>query len=90
MSLITAIFFLMIITQSLAYLWFQAKGGVVSHRNYMVANACFMVGQSAQAVESYINGAWASFSIASFYFIMTSIGIAKRYKIMKRSGSSLV
>lgn len=89
MSVITLIFFLMIITQSLAYLWFQAKGGVVSHKNYMIANACFMVGQSAQAIESFLNGAWASFSIATFYFIMTSVGIAKRYRIMKQGGSNV-
>ena len=82
--MITVVFFVMILTQSAAYLWFQSKGGVVSHRSYMIANGCFMVGQSAQAIESFINGAWASFSIAAFYFVMTSIGIVKRYLIMKR------
>lgn len=82
--MITVLFFLMILTQSAAYLWFQAKGGVVSHRNYMIANACFMVGQSAQAIESFINGAWASFSIAAFYFIMTGTGVVRRYLIMKK------
>lgn len=77
----------MILTQSAAYLWFQARGGVVSHRNYMIANACFMVGQSAQAIESFINGAWASFSIATFYFVMTATGIVRRYMIMKKDGA---
>jgi hypothetical protein len=67
--MITIIFFAMIITQSVAYLWFQAKGGIVSHKNYMIANSCFMVGQSAQAIESFTNHAWASFSIATFYFL---------------------
>ncbi len=81
--MITAIFFGMIITQSVAYLWFQSKGGVVSHRNYMIANACFMVGQSAQALDSLTKGAWASFSIATFYFIITSIGIVRRHTIMR-------
>ena len=59
--MITYIFFAMVMTQSAAYLWFQSKGGIVSHRNYMLAHACFMVGQSAQAIESYGNGAFASF-----------------------------
>jgi len=84
MTIITVIFFLMILTQSIAYLWFQSKGGVVSHKNYMIANGCFMVGQSAQAIESFANNAWASFSIATFYFIITSIGIVRRFMIMKK------
>lgn len=74
----------MVITQSVAYLWFQSKGGVVSHKKYIVANALFMVGQSAQASESYLNGAWASFSLASFYFVMTAIGIYQRYRISRQ------
>lgn len=90
MSVITIVFFLMIITQSLAYLWFQAKGGVVSHRNYIIVNACFMVGQSAQAVDSFLNGAWASFSVAIFFFVMTSMGIIKRYLIMKQDSPNVV
>ena len=84
--MITAMFFGMIVIQSAAYLWFQAKGGVVSHKNYMIANGCFMVGQSAQALDSFFNGAWASFSIAIFYFIMTSVGIYNRYKIKRSNG----
>lgn len=84
--MITVIFFAMIITQSVAYLWFQVKGGVVSHRNYMIANGCFMLGQSAQATDSFLNGAWASFTIATFYFIMTGVGVYNRYKIMKSCG----
>lgn len=84
MSLVTAIFFAMIITQSVAYLWFQSKGGIVSHRNYMLAHGAFMVGQSAQALDSIRNGAMASFSIAAFYFVMTGIGILQRYLVMRR------
>lgn len=84
--MINAIFFAMIITQSVAYLWFQSKAGVVSHKKYMIANACFMVGQTAQAGDSFIKGAWASFSIAAFYFLMTAIGIYKRYKVMRVGG----
>lgn len=83
LAMLTIIFFAMIITQSVAYLWFQYKGGYVSHRKYMIANACFMVGQSAQATDSFRNSAWASFSIASFYFVMTGIGIFRRYLIMR-------
>ena len=83
--MITGIFFVMVIIQSLAYLWFQAKGGVVSHRNYMIANACFMVGQSAQAMDSFLNNAWASFSVSAFFFIMTGIGIIQRFRIMRGS-----
>lgn len=81
--MITVIFFTMIIAQSAAYLWFQSKGGIVSHRNYMIANGCFMLGQSAQSVESFTNHAWASFSIATFYFLMTGIGIYKRFRAMR-------
>ena len=81
--MITAIFFGMIITQSVAYLWFQSKAGVVSHRNYMIAHACFMVGNAAQAIDSSTKGAWASFSIASFYFVITGIGIMKRRSLMR-------
>jgi len=87
--MITALFFAMIITQSIAYLWFQSKGGVVSHRNYMIANALFMVGQTAQALDSARGGAWASFSIATFYFVVTSAGIIQRYRIMRREASTL-
>jgi len=86
--MITAIFFGMIITQSVAYLWFQSKGGVVSHKNYIIANALFMVGQSAQAVDSSLNGAWPSFSIASFYFVITGVGIINRFIIMRRDKNS--
>jgi hypothetical protein len=80
----TYLFFIMVMTQSAAYLWFQSKGGVVSHRNYIIVNACFMVGQSAQAIESYSNGALASFFVASFFFVMTAIGIFNRYKLSKK------
>ena len=82
--MITIIFFIMVGIQSSAYLWFQAKGGIVSHRNYMIANACFMVGQSAQTMDSFLNGAWASLSVSAFFFIMTGIGIIQRFRIMKR------
>ncbi len=88
MSILTAVFFAMIITQSVAYLWFQSKGGIVSHRNYMLANGAFMVGQSAQALDSVRNGALASFSIAVFYFIVTGIGIVQRYLVMRKDQNS--
>ena len=88
MSPVTAIFFAMIITQSVAYLWFQSKGGVVSHRNYMLAHGAFMVGQSAQAFDSISNGAMASFSIAAFYFVMTGIGIIQRFLVMRKNKNS--
>lgn len=82
--MLTGLFFAMIITQSVAYLWFQSKGGIVSHRNYMLAHGAFMFGQSAQAFDSIRNGAMASFSIAAFYFVMTGIGIIQRYIVMRR------
>ncbi len=81
--MITGVFFCMIITQSIAYLWFQSRGGVVTHGNYMRAHAFFMLGQFAQAGDSLLNGAWASFSIAAFYFIITATGIVQRYRIMR-------
>lgn len=84
--MLTAIFFAMIITQSVAYLWFQSKGGVVSHKKYMIANGCFMFGQAAQMGDGFLNGAWASFSIAAFYFVMTGMGIFQRYRLMRREG----
>ncbi len=84
--MLTVIFFAMIIVQSAAYLWFQSKAGVVSHKKYMIVNACFMVGQAAQVGDGFVNGAWASFSIAAFYFVMTGIGIFQRYRMMKKEG----
>lgn len=80
----TNLFFIMICIQAGAYLWFQSKGGVVSHKNYIVANSLLMVGQFAQSAESYMKDAMASFSIASFFFIMTAVGIFKRYKMSKK------
>ena len=79
----TQVFFVMILIQAVAYLWFQSKGGIVSHRNYMIVNFLLMVGQFAQAAESYAKSAMASFSIASFFFIITAIGIFKRYNKSK-------
>lgn len=81
--MLTAIFFVMIVIQSAAYLWFQAKAGVVSHKKYMIANGCFMFGQAAQMGDGFLNGAWASFSIALFYFAMTAFGIFQRYRMMR-------
>lgn len=81
--MITGVFFGMIIAQSIAYLWFQSKGGVVAHREYMVAHAMFMVGQLAQVGDSVRNGAWASCSIAVFYFLITATGIVQRYRILR-------
>ena len=72
------IFFVMIGIQAGAYLWFQSKGGLVSHKAFIVVNCLLMVGQSAQAMESYQMNAMASFSIASFFFVMTAIGIIQR------------
>ena len=83
----TQIFFVMICIQATAYLWFQSKAGVVSHKNYIIANALLMVGQFAQAAESYMKDAMASFSIASFFFVMTAIGIIKRYRMFKNNES---
>ncbi len=87
-DMLTAVFFGMIIAQSVAYLWFQSKGGVVSHKNYIVANVFFMFGNAAQSIDSFMNGAWPSFSIASFYFIITGAGIVRRYIIMKKNKNS--
>ena len=70
----------MISIQAVAYFWFQSKGGIVSHRNFIIANACFMIGQFAQAAESYTKGAMASFSIASLFFVVTAFGIFERYR----------
>ena len=84
----TTVFFIMILVQAVAYLWFQSKGGIVSHRNYIVANALLMVGQFAQAAESYTKNAMASFSIASFFFVMTAVGILKRYRMAKKDKNS--
>ena len=61
-------------------------GGVVSHKKYMIANGCFMFGQAAQMGDGFLNGAWASFSIAAFYFVMTAVGIFQRYRLMRREG----
>lgn len=88
LGMVTTLFFAMVIIQSSAYLWFQSRGGVVSHRNYMIANACFMIGQSAQAMESFINGALASFSVAAFFFVMTGMGIIQRFRIMKKESAA--
>lgn len=79
------VFFIMIGIQAGAYLWFQSKGGLVSHKAFIAINALLMVGQFAQAAESYTKDAMASFSIASFFFVMTAIGIFKRYKISIRN-----
>lgn len=74
----------MIMIQAGAYLWFQSKAGIVSHKNFIIVNCLLMVGQFSQAAESYTKDAMASFSIASFFFVMTAIGIFQRYKLSKR------
>ena len=84
----TTIFFIMILVQASAYLWFQSKGGVVSHKNYIIVNSMLMVGQFAQAAESLTKNAMASFSIASFFFVMTAMGIFKRYLTAKKDKAS--
>ncbi len=80
----TTIFFIMIGVQCVAYVWFQGKGGIVSHRNYMIANAGLMVGQTAQALDSITKGAFASFTVATFFFFITGFGIFRRYLIMRK------
>lgn len=80
----TQIFFVMIMVQAAAYLWFQSRGGVVSHRNYMVAYGLMMVGQFAQAAESYSKDAFASLSISSFFFVITAVGIINRYRMARK------
>lgn len=74
----------MIGVQCVAYIWFQEKGGVVSHKNYMIANGCLMIGQTAQALDSVTKGAFASFTVSAFFFFITGFGIARRYLIMKK------
>lgn len=76
--------FAMITIQGVAYLWFQSKGGVVSHRKFILVNICLMMGQAAQSIESFTKDALASFSIATFFFIMTGYGAVRRHKIMKK------
>ena len=80
----TQVFFVMIMIQAGAYLWFQSRGGVVSHRNYIIVHALLMFGQFAQSAESYMKDAMASFAIASFFFVMTAIGIYRRYKTLEK------
>lgn len=84
----TQVFFVMILIQAGAYLWFQSKGGMVSHKNYIIVNGLFMIGQFAQSADSYKMGAVASFSIASFFFVMTAVGIIQRYKMSKKDKDS--
>ncbi|OGN02828.1 MAG: hypothetical protein A2651_01570 [Candidatus Yanofskybacteria bacterium RIFCSPHIGHO2_01_FULL_42_12] len=81
---LTFVLFLMISVQAIAYLWFQSKGGLVSHKKFILVNLFLMVGQSAQSIESFIKEAYASFAIASFFFLMTAVGAIKRYIIMKK------
>ncbi len=80
----TTIFFIMIGVQCVAYVWFQGKGGIVSHRNYMIANGCLMVGQLAQSLDSVTKGAYASFTVATFFLFITGFGTMRRYLIMRR------
>ncbi len=76
----------MIGVQCVAYVWFQGKGGIVSHRNYMISNGCLMVGQTAQALDSVTKGAYASFTVSAFFFFITGFGIVRRYFIMRQEG----
>lgn len=48
-----------------------------------------MIGNAAQAIDSSTKGAWASFSIATFYFIITAAGIMKRRSLMRAGVSHL-
>ncbi|GEM_PF-3028679 len=80
----TTIFFIMIGVQCVAYLWFQGKGGIVSHRNYIIANLCLMIGQTAQSLDSITKGALASFTVATFFLFITGFGIVRRYFIMRK------
>ena len=70
----------------MAYVWFQGKGGVVSHKNFMIAHAGLMIGQTAQALDSVTKGAFASFTVATFFIFITGFGIIRRYLIMRREG----
>ena len=62
--------------------------GIVSHKNYIIVSLLLMVGQFAKLAESYMKDAMASLAIASFFFIMTAIGIYKRYTAFKKDKSS--
>ena len=74
----------MIGVQCVAYVWFQGKGGVVSHRNFMIANVCLMIGQTAQSLDSITKGAFASFTVATFFVFVTGVGVMRRYLIMRK------
>ena len=84
--MLTTIFFIMIGVQCVAYVWFQGKGGMVSHRSFIIANGCLMVGQTAQALDSVTKGAFASFTVATFFIFVTGFGIIRRYLIMRKEG----
>jgi len=86
--ILTITFFAMIAVQGIAYLWFQSKGGIVSHKKFILASVCFMTGQLAQSWESFTKEAYASLSIAAFFFITTGFGAIRRYLIMKRESKT--
>ncbi|OGY99229.1 MAG: hypothetical protein A3E09_01465 [Candidatus Liptonbacteria bacterium RIFCSPHIGHO2_12_FULL_60_13] len=78
-----ALLFGMIAVQCIAYLFFQQQAGVVSHKKYIIYNACFMVGQAAQIIDSALMGAWASLSVAAFFFAATAFGAFRRYLLLR-------
>jgi len=80
-----ALLFGMIAVQCLAYLFFQKQAGVVSHKKYIACNVCFMVGQAAQIIDSALMGAWASLSVAAFFFGATAFGAFRRYLLLQNS-----
>lgn len=86
----TIVFFIMIGIQCVAYLWFQGKGGLVSHRNFMIAHACLMIGQAGQAIDSVTKGAYASFTVSAFFLFITAFGIVRRYMIMRHEVSKSI
>lgn len=80
----------MIGIQSAAYLWFQAKGGVVSHKKFIIYNLLLMIGQSGQAIESITKNALASFTVSAFFFLMSAIGIIKRYMMIRKHRNAVI
>ncbi len=78
-----AVLFLMVIVQCVAYVLFQRRAGIVSHKKYIACNLCFMVGQTAQAIDSALMGAWASLAVAVFFFLATAYGIIMRFLVQQ-------
>ena len=86
---LSILFFIMVGIQSAAYLWFQSKGGVVTHKTFVIVNLFLMTGQSAQSIESFIKEAYASFAVATFFFFVSLVGIIRRLSIAKKEGKEV-